>query len=65
MEFEQINTNTENAISAMRAEVAHGLLKCISECWAFVAGYTENNPIMAYHVWQAIMELFDGGKINS
>ena len=65
MKFVQINTNTENAISAMRAEVAHGLIKSISECWAFVSGYTENCPIMAYPVWQAIMELFDGGKINS
>ena len=65
MNYEQINTATENAISAMRAEVARGFLKRVSECWSFVSGYTENNPIMAYPVWQAIMELFDDGKINS
>lgn len=64
MKFEEINTNTENAISAMRAEVAHGLLKRVSECWSFVAGYTENEPIMAYPVWQAIMELAKDGKIK-
>ena len=46
MKFEQINTNTENAISAMRAEVARGFLKSVSECWSFVSGYT---PTPAYH----------------
>lgn len=64
MKFEEINTNTENAISAMRAEVAHGLLKRASECWSFVSGYTENKPIMAYTVWKAIMKLADDGKIT-
>ena len=64
MKFEEINTNTENAISAMRAEVEHGFLTRASECWSFVAGYTEYCPIMAYTVWEAIMELAIDGKIR-
>ena len=64
MKFEDINTNTENAISAMRAEVEHGLLKKVSECWSFVAGYMMTRPLMAYPVWQAIMELAKDEKIR-
>lgn len=64
MKFEEINTNTENAIAVMKSEVEHGLLKLVSECWAYVSGYTEHIPIMAYPVWQAICELVDEGKIK-
>ena len=64
MKFEEININTENAISTMRAAVAHGILKRVSECWSFVSGYSENKPIMAYPVWEAIMELAKDGKIK-
>lgn len=64
MNYEQINTNTENAISAMRAEVAHGVLKRVFECWAFIAGYSKTQPIMAFPIWEAIHELVNAGKIK-
>lgn len=64
MNYEKINTNTENAISAMRAEVERGILKRVFECWAFIAGYTQTDPIMAYPIWSAIHELVNAGKIK-
>ena len=64
MKFEEININTENAISAMRAEVEHGSLKRATECWSYIAGYTVHRPIMVYNVWEAIMELAKDGKIR-
>ena len=64
MNYEQINAATENAISAMRAEVARGFLKSVSECWSFVSGYTQHQPIMAFQVYKAIMQLAKDGKIS-
>ena len=64
MNFEQINTETENAISAMRAEVARGVLKRVFECWAFVTGYTQTRPLMMRPIWEAIHELVKTGKIK-
>lgn len=64
MNFEEINTNTENAISALRAEVAHGTLKRVFECWAFVAGHTQYRPVMAFPIWEAIHELVKAGRVK-
>ena len=46
MEFEQVNTVTENAISVIRTEVARGILKYESDVFAFLSGYTENEAII-------------------
>lgn len=64
MKFEEINTNTENAISVIRAEVENGLLKRVLDCWSFLSGYTKDRPVMIYPIWQALHSLVDEGKIS-
>ena len=64
MNYEQINTETENAISTIRNEVAHGCLKYESDCFAFLAGYTKNEAIIFSRVWEAINQLVIDGQIE-
>ena len=64
MKFEQINTNTENAISIIRAEVAHGRLKYESDVFAFLSGYTRNEAVIFSRVWEAINQMVKDGKIE-
>ena len=64
MKFEQINTATENAIAAIRNDVARGYLKYESDCFAFLAGYTENEAIIFSRVWEAINQLVKDGRIE-
>ena len=64
MNFEQINTTTENAISIIRAEVAHGILKYESDVFAFLAGYTCNKAIIFSVVWEAVEQMVKEGKIE-
>ena len=63
MNYEQINTATENAISIIRAEVAHGRLKYESDVFAFLSGYTLNEPIIFSLVWDAINQMVKDGQI--
>ena len=64
MNYEQINTETENAISAIRNEVAHGHLKYESDCFAFLSGYTKDEAIIFSRVWEAIHQLVEAGKVE-
>ena len=64
MNYENINTATENAISIIRNEVAHGHLKHESDCFAFLSGYTRNEAIIFSLVWEAINQLVEDGKIE-
>ena len=64
MQFEEINTATENAISIIRAEVAHGRLKYESDAFAFLSGYTRNEAIIFSLVWEAINQMVKEGKIE-
>ena len=64
MEFEQVNTVTENAISVIRTEVARGILKYESDVFAFLSGYTENEAIIFSLVWEAINQMVKEGKIE-
>ena len=64
MNYEQINTATENAISIIRAEVAHGRLKNESDVFAFLSGYTRNEAIIFSRVWEAINQMVKDGKIE-
>lgn len=64
MNYEQINTATENAISAIRNDVARGYLKYESDCFAFLSGFTKNEAIIFSHVWEAINQLVKEGKIE-
>ena len=64
MNYEQINTATENAISAIRNEVAHGRLEYESECFAFLAGYTKDEAIIFSLVWGAIQQMIEEGKVK-
>lgn len=64
MSYKQINTETENAIAAIRNEVAHGLLKYESECFAFLSGYTRDEAIIFSLVWEAINQLVKDGRIE-
>lgn len=63
MNYENINKATENAISTIRDEVAHGLLKYESDCFAFLSGYTRNEAIIFSLVWEAINQLVKDGRI--
>ena len=63
MNYEQINTATENAISIIRAEVAHGRLKYEADVFAFLSGYTRNEAIIYSLVWEAINQMVRDGKI--
>ena len=63
MNFEQINTATENAISEIRSEVARGHLKYESDVFAFLAGYTRNEAIIFSLVWEAINQMVEAGQI--
>ena len=64
MNFEQINTNTENAIAARRAGVARGILKYESDVFAFLSGYTSNEAIIFSLVWEAINQMVKEGKMK-
>ena len=64
MNFEQINSATENAISIIRTEVAHGRLKYESDVFAFISGYTRNEAIIYSLVWEAINQMVKEGKIE-
>ena len=64
MKFEQINTATENAISIIRAGVAHGILKYETDVFAFLAGYTSNKAIIFSDVWKAVNQMVKEGKIE-
>lgn len=63
MNYEQINTSTENAIAVIRSEVAHGRLKYETDCFAFLSGFTKYDAIMFFPVWAAINEMVKEGKI--
>ena len=64
MNYEQINKDTENAISEIRSEVAHGRLKYESDVFAYLAGYTSNEAIIFSLVWEAINQMVKEGKIE-
>ena len=64
MNFEQINTATENAISVIRNEVAHGRLKHESDCFAFLSGFTKDEAIVFSLVWDAINQMVKDGHIE-
>ena len=64
MDFEQINTATEKAISVIRAEVARGILKCESDVFAFLSGYTSNEAIIFSLVWETVNKMVREGKIE-
>ena len=64
MNYEQINTATENAVSTIRDEVAHGHLKYESDVFAFLCGYTRDEAIIFSLVWEAINQLVKDGKIE-
>ena len=64
MNFEQINTATENAISIIRSEVAYGRLKYESDVFAFLSGYTRNEAIIFSLVWEAVNQMVKDGKIE-
>ena len=64
MNFEQINTATENAISVIRAEVARGILKYESDVFAFLSGYTSNEAVIFSRVWKAVNQMVKDGKIE-
>lgn len=64
MNYEQINTATENAISVIRNEVAHGHLKYESDCFAFLSGFTKDEAIIFSLVWEAIHQMVEEGKVE-
>ena len=64
MNYEDINTATENAVSLIRDEVAHGRLKYESDCFAFLSGYTKNEAIIFSLVWEAVHQMVKDGKIE-
>ena len=64
MNYEQINTATENVISIIRAEVAHGRLKYESDVFAYLSGYTRNEAIIFSLVWEAVHQMVKDGKIE-
>ena len=64
MNYEQINTTTENAISIIRAEVARGRLKYESDVFAFLSGYTRNEAIIFSLVWESVNQMVKDGKIE-
>ena len=64
MNIEQINTETENAISVIRDAVARGYLKRESDCFAFLSGFTKNEAIIFSLVWEAIHQLVEEGKVE-
>ena len=64
MNYEQINTATENAISIIRSEVARGHLKYESDVFAFLSGFTRNEAIVFSLVWEAVNQMVKDGKIE-
>ena len=64
MEFEQINTETENAISVIRSAVDQGWLKREADIFAFLCGYTKDEAIIFSLVWEAIHQLVEEGKVE-
>ena len=63
MNYEQINIATENAISIIRSEVAHGRLKYESDVFSFLAGYTKDEAIIFSLVWEAVNQMVEDDKI--
>ena len=63
MNYEQINTATENAISIIRAEVAKCRLTYESDVFACLASYMRNEAIIFSDVWEAINKMVEDGKI--
>ena len=64
MNYEDINTATENAISEIRAWVNKGRLKRESDIFAFLAGLTKDEAIIFSLVWEAINQMVRDGKIE-
>lgn len=64
MNYEQINTATENAISEIRSEVLQGRLKYESDVFAYLSGYTRNEAIIFSLVWDAVNQMVKDGKIE-
>ena len=64
MNYEQINTETENAISEIRSAVNQGWLKRESDIFAYLCGYTKDEAIIFSLVWEAINQLVRDGRIE-
>lgn len=64
MNYEQINTETENAISVIRTEVARGHLKYESDVFAFLSDFTRDEAIIFSLVWEAVNQMVKEGKIE-
>ena len=64
MNYEQINTATENAISEIRAAVDRGWFKRESDIFAFLCGYTKDEAIIFSTVWEAVYQLVKEGKVE-
>ena len=64
MNYEQINTATENAISEIRTAVNQGWLKRESDIFAFLCGYTKDEAIIYSLVWEAVRQLVEEGKVE-
>ena len=64
MNFEQINTATENAISEIRHVVNIGMFKREADIFAFLCGYTKDQAIIFSRVWEAIHQLVEEGKVE-
>lgn len=64
MNYEQINTATENAISEIRAAVNQGWLRREADIFAFLSGYTKDEAIIFSLVWEAIHQMVEEGKVE-
>ena len=64
MNYEQINTTTENAISEIRRAVNKGWLKRESDIFAFLSGFTKDEAIIFSLVWDAISQMVKDGEIE-
>ena len=64
MDFEQINTATENAISEIRSAVNQGWLKREADIFAYLCGYTKDEAIIFSRVWEAIHQMVEEGKVE-
>ena len=64
MNYEQINTATENAISEIRSSVIQGWLKRESDIFAYLCGYTKDEAIVYSRVWETIHQLVEEGKVE-
>ena len=64
MNYEQINTATENAISEIRSAVIQGWLKREVDIYAYICGYTKDEAIIFSRVWEAVHQLVEEGKVD-